>query len=105
MNGETWTSYEFQRAPTDFLCQFRREDGFTHIGYAKDFLPEFNISGLEWKLTGIAREQLDGMPEEFKRQVMPPAGLGWFANILLSPYANMAQFAGFGCSGSASALW
>lgn len=78
MNGETWTNYIMQPAPRTLLCQFRREDGFTHVGYAKDFLPEFNISGLEWKLTGIAREELDRMPLEVRRRAMPlSASCGW----------------------------
>lgn len=73
MNGEDWTEYTFQPAPRTLLCQFRREGQPVYVGYAKDFPPEFNVAGLEWKLTGIAREQLDRMPEEVGRQVMPEA--------------------------------
>lgn len=73
MHGDTWTEYTIQPAPPNLLCQFRRKDGFAHTGYAKDFLPEFDIAGLQWKLTGIAREQWDRMPDRVKQQVMPQA--------------------------------
>jgi hypothetical protein len=83
MNGINWTSYEFQRAPRTLLCQFRRKDGFAHTGYAKDFQPEFNIAGLEWRLTGIARTELEGMPEETRQQVMPQ-NIAWSSLMLVS---------------------
>lgn len=74
MNGDDWTDYTWQPAPQFLLCQFRRKDGFAHTGYAKDFCPEFNVAGLEWKLTGIAREQLDQMSPEARAQMMPQVG-------------------------------
>jgi len=93
MNGEDWTSYEFQPAPRDLLCQFRGHAGFVKsdgvfvgpvcTGYAKDFSPYCNVHGIEWKLTGIAREQLDRMPEEVRRQVMPLAGWRQMLNGLV----------------------
>ncbi len=75
MPGEDWTSYELHSAPRGLLCQFRRQDGFAFTGYAKDFFPEFNVAGLEWKLTGIAKEQLERMPEAVLRQMMPQENL------------------------------
>ena len=81
MNGDDWTCYEFQPAPRDLLCQFRRKDTqyvtWQFVGFARDFLPEFNVYGLEWKLTGIAREQLDQMPAAVRAQVMPPTAIPW----------------------------
>ncbi len=85
MNGEDWTSYEFQPAPRTLLCQFRRKDGFAYTGYAEDFYPEFNVAGLEWKLTGIAKEQLDRMPPEVRAQVLPQGGFGAWAAMLIGP--------------------
>src|ERR1700731_377956 len=71
MTGDDWTDYSTQPAPRTLLCQFRRGDKFfNYVAYAKDFDPAFNIAGLEWKLTGIAREQLDWMSEAMRRQVM-----------------------------------
>jgi hypothetical protein len=67
MTGLNWTNYATHSAPSSLLCQFRRQDGaysWQFIGYARDFLPEFNVAGLEWMLTGIAREELDRMPED-----------------------------------------
>jgi hypothetical protein len=69
MYGEDWTPSEIQPAPKELLCQFRRRDGFSHTGYARDFMPEFNVAGLEWKLTGIGREELDRMPDKVKFQL------------------------------------
>jgi hypothetical protein len=94
MTGLDWTSYEAQPAPRTLLCQFRRQDGKhlrEFVGYAKDFLPEFDIAGLKWRLTGIAREELDGMPEAVREQVMPPTNTQWL-NVLLG------QSSGFGSS-------
>jgi hypothetical protein len=88
MNGEDWTDYVFQSAPRTLLCQFRRKEwSKVHVGYAKDFPPESNIAGLEWKLTGIAREQLDHMPPEVKRQMMPEYST-WtlLGRLMASPY-------------------
>jgi hypothetical protein len=109
MNGEDWTSYEFQLAPRNLLCLFRRtaeaynkaiesphfslanwRKETPRVAYARDFPPEFNISGLEWKLTGIAREELDRMPLEVRRQVMPlSASCGWAQGLS----ANSGLFA------------
>jgi hypothetical protein len=91
MNGETWTSYKFQLAPQDLLCQFRyplpdiNGDAYCkYTGYARDFAPYYDLAaGLEWKLTGIAREQLDRMPEEVRRQVMSQSMGYGLANRLL----------------------
>lgn len=99
VNGEDWTSYEFQPAPPTLLCLFRRnEDSIRQLqrigqlrevnlrvwtGYAQDFSPEFNAANLEWKLTGIAREELDAMVPEFRAQVVPSAGWASMLNRLL----------------------
>lgn len=89
MPGEDWASYELQPAPRDLLCQFRRQDGFAFTGYAKDFFPEFNVAGLEWKLTGIAKEQLERMPPEVRVQVTPQGGPGTWAAMLMGPVAPL----------------
>ena len=95
MNGEDWTSYEFQPAPSMLLCQFRRRDGlfqFSHTGFAKDFLPEFNVAGLEWNLTGIAREQLERMSPEARAQVMSQTGMySWLAKMTMQAAAGQAS--------------
>lgn len=83
MNEFDWTDYTATPAPRTLLCQFRRRDGFAHTGYAKDFLPEFNVAGLEWRLTGIARTELEGMPEETRQQVMPQ-NIAW-SSLMLAP--------------------
>lgn len=76
MTGEDWTNYATTPAPRTLLCQFRRKDRyFNHVGFAKDFLPEFNVAGLEWRLTGIAKEQLDRMPEEVRTRIF-----GWLGH-------------------------
>ena len=86
MNGLDWTSYAFQLPPPTLLCQFRREgqgQAGWFVGYAKDFSPEFNVANLEWRLTGIARVQLDQMPPEIRAQVMaltPP----WMNRMMTS---------------------
>jgi hypothetical protein len=86
MLGEDWTSYELQPAPRDLLCQFRWNrsgEAAIEVAYAKDFPPEVCTTHLEWKLTGIAREQLDRMPEEVRRQVMPEPYSGLMMMSLL----------------------
>jgi hypothetical protein len=52
----------------DLMLQFRNSHG-TFIGRRADFHPEFNVWGLQWRLTGIARWQLEvaGRTEEFLR--------------------------------------
>ena len=73
MHGEDWTDYYFQPPPPTLLCQFRRIDErgcLQFVGFSKDMVPEFKSVGLQWKLTGIAREQLDRMPYEVQMQVM-----------------------------------
>ena len=94
MNGEDWTSYEFQSAPPSILCQFRRKDGqhtMVFTDYAKNFYPEFNVSGLEWKLTGIAREELEGMSPEWRAQVMSPVTSPWMQQLLGSVSEGVAN--------------
>ena len=85
MTGIEWTDYQFQPAPRTLLCQFRRtgqgQAGW-FVTYAKDFLPEFNVANLEWRLTGIAREALEGMPEAVRQQAMP-LGVPW-SNVMLA---------------------
>jgi hypothetical protein len=86
MNGEDWTDYNFQPAPSNLLCQFQRIDErgcLRFVGFAKDMLPEFNIARLQWKLTGIAREQLDRMPPEVRAQVMPQSDFSSFIGQMM----------------------
>jgi hypothetical protein len=53
-----WYDYIKMGPPERKLCQFKQyDDGEPWVGYASDFHPEFNISYLKWKLTGIARTQ------------------------------------------------
>ena len=78
MNGEVWINYEDQSAPRDLLCLFRRNAETYYravaspyfslaawrreipsIGYARDFPLDLDTTGLEWKLTGIAHEELN----------------------------------------------
>ena len=95
MNGLDWTDYMFQPAPRSLLCQFRRKEwAEIHVGYAKDFRPEFNVAGLEWKLTGIAREQLDQMPATVRTQVMP--GASWIG-VLTGPCNPLGLLFCSGC--------
>jgi hypothetical protein len=82
MNGETWTQYALQPPSRDLLCQFRRHadqgPAGWFVAYARDFRPEFNISGLEWRLTGIAREELDRMPKTtYFTAMLPGQSSGW----------------------------
>ena len=91
MQGLDWTDYASTPAPRDLLCQFRRSEEWLRdaqinqgrrnnreafreglqgwTGHARDFSAHYNVAGLQWKLTGIAREELDRMPEEVRRQV------------------------------------
>ena len=63
MNGETWTNYEFQPAPRDLLCQFRRPGlNLVWVGYGRNIYLSSYATDLQWRLTGIAREALDRMP-------------------------------------------
>ena len=86
MTGLNWTNYIFTPAPPSLLCQFRRrvsdEAAVLCTGYACDFSPESNCANLEWRLTGIAREQLDRMPPEARAQVF--GGIGW-SGMLTEP--------------------
>jgi hypothetical protein len=88
--GLDWTDYFLAPAPPSLLCQFRRRRANSieqeGVRYAQDFPSEFNCAGLEWKLTGIAREELDRMPEEVRRQVMPEHSLGQFVGALVNPF-------------------
>ena len=81
MIGLDWTDYVYHPAPRSLLCQFRRYgDGPVQIAYAKDFSSYFNVAGLEWKLTGIARMELDRMTDEQKRKMfrsMPGNWVWW----------------------------
>ena len=57
MNGETWTNYEFQPAPRDLLCQFRRPGlDQVWVGYGRDIYLSSYATDLQWRLTGIARD-------------------------------------------------
>jgi hypothetical protein len=99
MTGLDWTSYEAQPAPRDLLCQFRRQDGkylWEFVGYAKDFLPEFDIAGLKWRLTGIAREELDGMTPEEREKALSrhPVMVGGFWNELSALGAHTSGLLG-----------
>lgn len=99
MTGEDWTNYITVPAPRTLLCQFRRKDRyFNHVGFAKDFLPEFNVAGLEWKLTGIAKEQLDRMPEEVRRQVMSEVN-GWANSLIAQSGQGLSSQIGSGWPG------
>jgi hypothetical protein len=83
MNRLDWTSYEFQPAPSSLLCQFReRGSDLVFVDYAADFSPTVAVGCLEWKLTGIAREELERMSPEGRAQVMPQAGFGMLVNLL-----------------------
>ena len=56
-----WTPYLMCRAPVDAMCCFWNEyNGDRWVGYASDMHPFFNVSYLWWKLTGIARIELEG---------------------------------------------
>lgn len=59
-----WRSYELYVPQSDILTEFHREgDCESWIGYAADFVKDFNIANLRWRYTGIGREQL-GWPTE-----------------------------------------
>jgi hypothetical protein len=71
MIGIDWTNYVYRPAPRSLLCVFRHPAwDRTVVCYARNFFPDCNVVGLEWKLTGIARMELDQMPEEAQAQVM-----------------------------------
>ena len=56
--SDGWYNYEgAQYHMRDALCIFKNGLGEEWVGYARDFHLEFNISGLKWKYTGIAKEQ------------------------------------------------
>jgi hypothetical protein len=101
MIGLAWTNYVYHPAPRSLLCQFRRQDGdylWQFVGYAKDFLSVFNVAGLEWKLTGIARVELDRMPDEQRRQMFGVMSSSWhlgnfggMSGNMLGAFASMNQ--------------
>ena len=81
MNGETWTNYEFQPAPRDLLCQFRRPGlNLVWVGYGRNIYLSSYATDLQWRLTGIAREALDRMPTEMWPTGMLPGLLGQVAD-------------------------
>jgi hypothetical protein len=53
----------------DLILQFRNPRIGVFVMCAAEFQPYFNIADLEWKLTGIARWQLEaaGLAEKFLR--------------------------------------
>ena len=58
-----WYAYIYGAPPKDALCQFKQDvEGYIGgpwVGYSSDFSPEFNVAYLKWRLTGIARMQLE----------------------------------------------
>jgi len=77
MIGKDWTSCDRHSAPPQLLCMFRRAEWRQPgIGYACEFSPEFNVAGLEWKLTGIAKEALAGMSPEAQARALVRVGSG-----------------------------
>jgi hypothetical protein len=77
-----WINHALHPAPRTLLCQFRRPQwNRPVVCYITDFLPDRNVTDLEWRLTGIAREQLDWMPEEVREQVMG-SPLGWLTAMM-----------------------
>jgi hypothetical protein len=89
MHGIEWTSYEYQPAPTGLLCRFRRKNPeyAMFVGYARDFPSLPSIVGLEWQLTGIAREQLENMSDAAGQQLMPQT----FSQAALDAMSAMVQ--------------
>lgn len=83
--GLDWTSYSLCPAPWGILCQFRRRNKplglFTFVARREDFLPEFNINGLEWKLTGIGKEQLAGMDLAVRQQLLEGSLVSYYRNL------------------------
>ena len=54
-----WHEYCYTQPSPDLLCQFKYyDDGEPWVGY-DDLSPEANIGYLKWRLTGIARMQLE----------------------------------------------
>ncbi len=71
VDHEEWTEYSLRGAPAALLCVFWRGGlDRPRVGYAKDFPADLNAAGLWWKLTGIARMELDAMPPEQREQVL-----------------------------------
>ena len=96
MNGEDWTNHAAYPAPPSLLCQFRYSSvgnayvEHVWVAYAKDFGPTLNIANLEWRLTGIAREQLDRMPPEVRAQVLPQAVWGLGSGLMAQSEAALS---------------
>jgi hypothetical protein len=60
IDDEGWMWYLSDTLPgprKDLVLQFENSDG-RFIAQAKDFDPCFNVGGLRWRLTGIAKHQL-----------------------------------------------
>lgn len=111
-----WSSYMSCQAPRDLLCVFRQgEAGQPWVGYARDFSPSMYVAELQWKLTGIAREELAGMGLAEQMQRLPVtqfAGVRELANgngyggyyQLLQTDSYLSQSFGYSCADSLLAL-
>jgi hypothetical protein len=55
-----WHDYVGHPPPAGALCQFKRDDVKSWVDHNDDYSPFMNVAGLKWKLTGIARVQLEG---------------------------------------------
>lgn len=80
MSGEQWNSYEFIRPP-EVLCQFMNQRGEIFVAKPSNLHPEFNVAGLKWRLTGIARTYLDSLAPEVRAQI-ESTSTALYGNIL-----------------------
>ena len=53
-----WYEYYGGGCPKNKLCQFKDTVTGVWVGYARNLSPEFNMSYLKWRLTGIGKEGL-----------------------------------------------
>lgn len=83
-----WSDYIFSPPPA-VLCQFRREStGETFLANPLEFSRIFNVAGLQWRLTGIGKQQIEADPR-----------LSWDAQqrglAALQAYSQQMQASGF----------
>ena len=60
LNPNEWHSWMYCAPPDDKLIQWTRNSwNSPHTGYAHELRPEDDISDLRWRLTGIAKHEME----------------------------------------------
>ena len=96
----SWMPYVHRQPPTGVLVEFRQMVSNISpqphwIGYREELGPEMNVACLHWRLTGIGREELDGMCPEQRVQREQPGMFGalGISGILGRQPGNIGSFA------------